>query len=432
MSENAPQATDTDYKPKCDDLPDAPPVPELPDPGTCPERCVCPDAPGGEPQQCFDTLIEKQNTIIKKAERAKIFADELTAIQDKVKSAQVDYNQARFADLRKRWKEQDKDIAELIRKLVCAVGCWECLLECRLCKQLAEIRKLETCLNGPPGETAAGTGPLTTDVYSLYDLYGWHLRNVAQMEARMKRITGVLAAWEKPSSMLGEVLDKNADLIKETQNLIASDPAKAMYDVFMTLVPQHWAIRPRGPGVGAEGQSCIDVERFVRICDCPAPQATAQMAHEANEANEGRASGQGQDQEDPSCKKDDKCLCDDGMPDDCCGPDVGILSLRESLIGPLPYILDPAIFPAVICCLTTKRLEPASEQLAAAQAALYASEAKIKHVLAQIEEKKAAIEANFRAALSNPIECKQYYPKKTPPPGGGQPGGPKQPGQTLS
>ena len=60
--------------------------------------------------------------VVKKADRVKAFVDELTAIQEKVKSAQVDYTQARFKDLRKIWKEQDNDIVELIRKLLAEKG----------------------------------------------------------------------------------------------------------------------------------------------------------------------------------------------------------------------------------------------------------------------------------------------------------------------
>lgn len=411
MTDNAPQTTGTNYKPDCKNLPEAPDVPEIPKPGTCPERCHCPDPPGGEPQSCLDNLIRDQNMIVKKAERAKAFADELTDIQNKVKSAQVDYTQARFNDLRKTWKEQDDAIVELIRKLVCAVNCWECLLECRLCKQLVGIRTLEDRLNGPPGDDVKGTGPLTKEVHSLFDQQAWHERNVAQMERRMKRITDVLTAWEKPSGTLGDVLEKNGNLIKETQNLIASDSAKAVYDVFMTLIPRHWAIRPRDLGPKEEWKSGID-EKYIRICECqqtpkPKPQ----------EAREGRASDQDGDPQ-PCKEKDndkDKCQCDEGMPDDCCGPDVGILSLRQRLIGPLPYIVDPVIFPAMICCLTSNRLSPASEQLAAAQANLAASTAEIELVRKQIADKTAGIEANFRAELPNPIECSKY-PKKEPPP----------------
>lgn len=424
MIENAPQATKTDGETDCEKLPDPLPVPELPTAAPCPGRCVCPEPPGGKPQQCFDKLIEDQNIIVKKAERAGKFADELTEIQARVTSAQADYTQARFHDLRKTWKEQDEAIVELIRKLVCAVGCWDCLLECRLCKQLVKIRRLEDLLNGPPGDDAAGTGPLTKDVHSLYDQQAWHVRNVAQMEARMKRITEVLAAWEKPSTTLGEALDKNADLIKETQNVIASDPAKAVYDVFMTLIPRHWAIRPRGKGVSAEWNSGIDEAKYVRICDCPKTSGGA-----GQEANEGRAAAQ-----DESCEVPAGCRCDDGMPDECCGPDVGILSLRQRLIGPLPYIVDPARFPDMICCLTTYRLAPASEQLAAAQAELAASSVKIELVQKQIADKKAAIEATFRAALPDPLDCDQYPKTRTPPapPGAGYQGGSKQSGQSFS
>lgn len=404
MIENASQATKTDGDTGCEPLPDPLPVPELPTPGTCPGRCVCPDPPGGKPQQCFDQLIEDQNIIVKKAERARIFADELTEIQNKVAGARAEYTPARFHDLRKTWKEQDDVIVELIRKLDCAVGCWDCLVECHLCKELVEIRALEDSLYGPPGEDPKGTGPLTRDVYSLYDQQAWHVRNVAQMEARMKRITGVLAAWEKPATTLGETLDKNADLIKETQNVIASDPAKAVYDVFMTLIPRHWAIRPRGKGVGAEWDSGIDEAKYVRICDCPtAPAAPAQ------EGNEGRAAGQ----QEP-CDDGARCRCDDGLPDDCCGPDVGILSLRQRLLGQLPYLIDPAIFPDMVCCLTTHRLAPASEQLAAAQAELAASSVKIELVQKQIEDRKAAIEATFRAALPDPFDCDAYPKAPTP------------------
>ena len=345
--------------------------------------------------------------IVKKAERAKVFADELTEIQNKVKSAQADYTQARFKDLRKTWKEQDGVIVELIRKLVCAVDCWECLLECRLCRQLVEIRRLEDQLNGPPRDDVKGTGPLTQEVYSLFDQKAWHERNVAQMEAWMKRITDVMAAWEKPSGTLGEVLEKNGNLIKESQNLIASDSAKVVYDVFMTLIPRHLAIQPRGPGLASEWKSGID-PRYIRICECP--QTPAPKPGEGGAAN--------QDAGQQPCKDDGdevECQCDDGMPDDCCGPDVGILSLRQRLIGPLPYIVDPAIFPAMICCITTNRLSPASDQLAAAQANLAASIAKIELVKKQIEEKKSGIVANFREALPNPIDCRDYTNKKTPP-----------------
>lgn len=415
MIDNASQATQANDEPDCEKLPDAPEVPAIPQRGKCPPTCDCPSPPGGEPQTCLDNLIRDQNIIVKKAERAKAFADELTEIQNKVKSAQADYTQAHFIDLRKLWKEQDGLIVELIRKLVCAVDCWECLLACRLCNQLSEIRRLEDRLNGAPGDDPKGTGPLTKDVHSLFDLQAWHERNVAQRAARMKRVTDVMAAWERPSDTLGDVLAKNGNLIKDAQNLLAGDSAKVVFDVFMTLIPRHWAIRPRDEGTASEWKSAID-PKYVMICECP------------------------QDDDQQSCDDDDnggeKCQCDEGMPDDCCGPDVGILSLRQRLVGVLPYIVDPAKFPALICCLTTFRLSPASEQLAQAQANLAATTAEIELVRKQIEDKKAAIEANFREALPNPIDCTKY--QKKPPattstqPDRGNHGHGKQPDQTAS
>lgn len=394
MTDNPSQATESNDKRECEKLPDPPKVPEIPERGKCPQTCDCPSPPGGEPQTCLDDLIRKQNIIVKQAERAKAFADELTEIQNKVKSAQADYTQARFSDLRKLWKDQDGLIVELIRKLVCAVDCWECLLACRLCNQLSDIRRLEDRLNGAPGDDVTGTGPLTKDVHSLFDLQAWHERNVAQMAARMKRITDVMGAWDKPSGTLGDVLEKNGNLIKESQNLLASDSAKVVFDVFMTLIPRHWAIRPRDQGAQSEWKSGIDM-KYVTICECP------------------------QDDDQQSCNDGDdddgeKCQCDEGMPDDCCGPDVGILSLRQRLVGVLPYIVDPAKFPALICCLTNFRLSPASDQLAQAQAYLAATTAEIELVRKQIDDKKAAIEASFRDSLANPIDCTKY--KKKPPP----------------
>jgi hypothetical protein len=400
MTDIAPQETEKPYKSKCKELPAAPPVPKIPERGSCPQPCKCPTPPGGTPSSCFDDLIRDQSIVVKKADRAKAFVDELTAIQGKVTSAQVDFTQARFKDLRKTWKDQDKAIAELIRKLVCAVPCWECLLACRLCTQLVDIRALEDRLKG--------TGVLTKDVYSLPDLQAWHQHNVADMQARVDRIKLVLAAWENPSSTLGDVLDKNGKLIEDTQNIIATDPAKAVYDVFMTLLPRHWAIRPRDEGKAKdeshvkEWASEID-SQYIKFCQCKESQPKADEKSQQKDKDKDECDG--------SAPKPEVCRCDDGTPDDCCGPDVGVLSLRQRLVGPLPYIEDPSLFPEIICCLTKERLSPASELLATAQANLDATSAEIELVTKRIADKTNAIEATFRAELINPIDCSQYESK---------------------
>src|SRR5262245_12072537 len=400
MTNNAPHETETNYKSKCEKLPDPPKIPTIPERGKCPQPCDCPTPPGGPPSSCLDDLIRCQSIIVKKADRANDFVKELTAIRDKVTGAQANYTQARFKDLRKIWKEQDKLIVALIRKLVCTVCCWECLLECRLCTQLVEIRVLEDRLNG--------TGVLTNKVYSLFDLQAWHQRNVANMQARVDRINLVLAAWEKPSDTLGDVLDKNGKLIEDTEKIIATDSAKAVYDVFMTLLPRHWAIRPRDVGPNKEWASDVDL-RYIKICECKEGQQKGDEKGREKSPDKDQQKGEDKGQDKGECDdgapEPEKCQCDDSTPDDCCGPDVGILNLRQRLVGPLPYIVDPALFPDIICCLTKERLSPASDQLATAQANLDAATAEIDLVKKRIADKKSTIEDYFRAELSNPIDC---------------------------
>jgi hypothetical protein len=110
------------------------------------------------------------------------------------------------------------------------------------------------------------------------------------------------------------------------------------------------------------------------------------------------------------------CCCPEGTPDDCCGPDVGILTLRERILGLLPYIIDPANLTKMICCLTKERLEPASSQLADAQANLAAVNAEIDQTTQMITDKTAGLEAAFKAELANPIDCGPYKKKEPPPP----------------
>jgi hypothetical protein len=183
-----------------------------------------------------------------------------------------------------------------------------------------------------------------------------------------------------------------------------------VYDVFMTLLPRHWSIRPRD--VGPENGWGSDIDpRYIKICECK----------EAPKKDEkGRETDQYKGYRNPTDKCDDgagdpeECHCDDGIPDDCCGPDVGILNLRQRLVGPLPYIVDPALFPDIICCLTNERLSQASEQLAAAHADLDAASVEVELTKKKIADKIGGIESNFRAELSYPIDCTQYQPKEPP------------------
>ena len=164
--------------------------------------------------------------------------------------------------------------------------------------------------------------------------------------------------------------------------------------------------------------------KYLNICECKEGQQKGddkgqdkgQGKTYEKGADKGHQKGDDKDGDEDECDDDTpdphKCRCDDGTPDDCCGPDVGILSLRQRLIGPLPYIVDPALIPDIICCITTERLSSASDQLARAQADLDATTADIDLAKKRIADKMNGIEASFRAELPNPIDCSQYQPKE--------------------
>src|SRR5262245_59216337 len=116
MTENAPTTQEPSkpkppadgYKDKCEKLLDPPPVPKLPPVKDCPQPCCCPESSGEQPPTCLDDLIKSQTETVKKADRAKDFITELTAIQGDVTTALGSYTQARYKDLLKIWLDQDK------------------------------------------------------------------------------------------------------------------------------------------------------------------------------------------------------------------------------------------------------------------------------------------------------------------------------------
>lgn len=289
-----------------DPIDTCPDVPDCKAPGlNPPEKCVpdshcnCKDPPK-DSSNCFDQLIADQAGEISKADSAKTFKTELESLQTKAKAASLDYTQARYKELRDRWWELDGQISEFIRKLVCAVPCWRCLIECYVCPLLYEVRYDEQRL--------WGDGTLYTEVHSLSDLRYWLDRDQQRKKRVLDRIHGVLQAWEKPAQTIDKALADNKTLLDASGKLLSTDATKAVYDVFMQLVPKHLAIAPPV----SSGRKTRIAKHYTQFCDC-----------------------------------------DKGKPDDCCGPDVGVPSLRQQLIGPQPYLIDPTKFFSVICCAPT-------------------------------------------------------------------------------
>src|SRR5438552_3364040 len=105
---------------ECKKVPeDCPPV--LCEPEPCPESdCDCPKPPKTT-STCLDELIAKQAKEIAEGARATQFKADLEALLAKAKIATAEYTHDKYKKLVAEWERLDCDIAEFIRKLVCAV-----------------------------------------------------------------------------------------------------------------------------------------------------------------------------------------------------------------------------------------------------------------------------------------------------------------------
>lgn len=333
-----------------------------PEPCEVDADCNCPKPHTPRPT-CIDNLIAKYTASITAAEGAIAFKKDLDTVLANAKASDVGYTRDKYTALVKAWVDNDTNLAELIRKLICSVPCWKCVLECYVCPVLNDAHIAEEYLwrdTVMPG-----------DVSNIYDLQYWYTRDVAVKNRRFQRIQAVLKAWNGPADKIGKILAANATLIDATNRLLGTDPGKAVYDVFMKLVPLHLAV---APPAGSKWSTRIGKEYT------------------------------------------EFCCCDRGMPDDCCGPDVGVLSLRDRLIGPQPYLIEPHDFFKLICCIVEKRYAPAKEALDTATAALAAVTAQIAayvDVVGKFDSVNGAMpltawDNSVRTTIPSAIDCCDY------------------------
>lgn len=346
----------------CDELPKTTP-PDLKKPAECPPDPCCKCPPPSTTSNCLEELIATQTARITAGDKAKAFKTDLETLQGKVKTANQEYTREKYETLVKEWKKQDGDIAELIRKLVCAVPCWRCIIECHVCPLLNELHYAEQWLYGD--------GTLYSEVHNLYDLRYWHERDRDAKQRRFERIKSVLATWENPVQTIEKALAANATLIVDAGKALGSDAGKVVYDVFLRLVPMHLAIAPPS---GSPWTTAIDKE-YTQFC-----------------------------------------ACDEGTPDDCCGPDVGEWSLRQRLIGPQPYLIDPNYYLKVICCLVDKRYRPANDALTEAEAAFQSVDERIKGYKKTIEDDyPKSFDQDAKGAIPSVVDCCDYEPREEAP-----------------
>jgi len=343
---------------ECDPLPTTTP-PVLDPPAKCPDPdpcCKCPTPPGSNPN-CLEDLIAKQTAEILIAGNADKLKKELEALLDSAKKAAAKYTRDKYEQLVAEWVKQDAAIAELIRKLVCAVPCWRCIIDCYVCPLLNDLHYAEKWLYDD--------GQLYTSVHDLYDLQYWYTRDKAAKQRRFNRIDSVLKAWGDPASTIEKALAADKALIDATNKIIGTEGGKAIYDVFLKLVPMHLAI---APPAGPDTTTRID-EKFTRFCDC-----------------------------------------DKGTPDDCCGPDVGEWSLRQRLIGAQPYLIDPNDYFSLICCLVENRYVPAKDALSKADTDLTGVTNKIARYEKQLADglNPDNFEKSAKGVIPSVIDCCDY------------------------
>ncbi|NHZ64602.1 hypothetical protein [Massilia genomosp. 1] len=332
-----------------------PKVPPITGTDPCPALCLCPPAPGST-SNCFDQLIADQARAINEAERAKSFKADLEALLQKAKLAQDDYTTEKYHLLLDRWKQQDRDIAELIHRIVCAAPCWRCQVECQVCSLFNKVRSLELLLKGRPDQRY-------DKAYCLYDQRYWQERDLALKQAAFDRVKRVLTVWEKPGADIEAVLNENLKLMAGVKEL-ASDSAKGLYDVFIRLLPLHLAIAPPA----STAVTVID-KKYTELCTCGAQD-----------------------------------------PDDCCGPDVGPQSVRMQMLDRHAYLVEPAKYFPIICCLVNHRYLPVKDALAKAEADLKSTDAEIKRVADEIKARMDSIEKDAKAELAKPFDCSKYTP----------------------
>ena len=335
--------------------PTTPPSWEAPEPcWTHDPCCKCPSKPE-DPPNCLQDLIAKQVADSVVAKNADEFKEVLEDILKKAQVARLEYTRNKYDDLIKEWERQDEEIAtRLIRPLVCDIPCWKCILDCYVCPLINDIYVAE--------KSIYDDGELYTNVHDLEDLQYWHHRNREAKKRDFERIQKVLTAWDKPGDSIAGVLTKNAEAITAIRDMIGKEPGKAIFHLFLDLIPKHLAIAPPATKV----KTRID-KKFTEFCKC-----------------------------------------EDMDPNNCCGPDTGPWLLRLQSIQPQAYLIDPNDYFKLICCLVKKFYAPAKDALTKAEVGLANASAAFEAAKDRYKNGLANFAANALSALPSVIDCCDY------------------------
>ncbi|MDX6443406.1 MAG: hypothetical protein QOH71_480 [Blastocatellia bacterium] len=373
----------------CQDPPPGVKGPDWKPPILCPPDicCDCKPDPTTDPN-CLESLITDKAGELAEAEKTKAFKADLESLLTKANAASQEYTQAKYEQLLKEWVKQDDDIDKLIRNFVCSLPCWYCAIECYICPLLHKMNQAQQSLYW-------SSTPFPEKADNLYDYLYWHTRNKEEKETTFKRIKNVLSVWEKPAQTIEKALADNAKLISDIDKAPGTDTSKLVFDIFLRLVPRHLSIAPSGPNPYTRWKTKID-GKFTTLCKCEKCEDKPETPEQQPEHR---------CPEKPEKPHAKHCKCDTGERDNCCGPNVGYWTLRERLIGPQPYLIDPSHYIGLICCLVRRRYEPARKALSTATAKAMEAEAWIKQAQDSIENGLKDFEKNAKARLPTTIEC---------------------------
>lgn len=191
--------------------------------------------------ESIETEIDKISGQLAVAERLKEYKATLEALLQKTKSALEEYPAKKYADLVKRWQDQDRSLKDLIAKLQCSIPNWDNLLQQGVAPLFVKIADLKSDLRMAPegAEPAPGTGD------GLYARRERQQLRLAHLQARYEKARLYLAAWEKPAPTLEKILNENDKLAADIKKTMGQPEAPALlYDMFFKLLPMHYLIAP--------------------------------------------------------------------------------------------------------------------------------------------------------------------------------------------